>query len=852
MAVTTTTGRRSLPLLFAVALCAITSSMVVDALAYAPNFVTKIVAASLGQEDGKHDTAFVGEPGSTGIITRFPPEPNGYLHLGHAKALSFNFAVARMFGGKCHLRLDDTNPGKESSEYVSSILEDVEWMRSAASPWSGPVRQTSDFFDLIYRCAESLVLSGDAYVEALTAEEMREYRGSLTEPGKNSPWRDRPVEENLGLLRGMKAGEFQEGTYVLRAKIDMADPNVNLRDPTLYRIRYESHQNTGDAWCLYPLYDFSHPITDAAEGVTHSLCTLEFEDHRPLYDWVLTTLRKNGMQEVEVPAAADGVPRQIEFSRLNVKNTVLSKRKLINLVTSKVVSGWDDPRMPTLSGLRRRGIPPEAIRLFCERVGISKVDSNIDYGDLENCVREVLDDSSPRAFAVLRPLKVTIDNWNGNTLEDFDIPRHPKIKELRTRTVPFGKHLYIERDDFFDTETNGAPPKGFKRLTPNGKVRLKFAYVIECTDVIRDETSNEPIELICKVYPDTRAGVTPEGMAKVKGIVHWVNAKSAVKLTVNSYDRLFKAEEPGKDGRDYLEDLNPNSLETMEGAFVEPSVAMDALEILAQLRHQDSVDERVGIKMYPSALSYQFERLGYFALDKESDTQHLVFNRVVTLRDTWGVPAAAASKKKGKATQNTDEPVRRRGGGGNNGNAQSAPVDDVRRIALRAGTILSAEPHPDAESLLVLSVDCGDVQEDGSAEDPRTVVAGLAGKIATEDLVQKKVVCLTNLKPAKMRGIESRAMLLAAEDDKEEVQLLSLPDSIPNGELLSFEGMETPEPDAMLKSKGAVKVWDRVKAQLKTNEDGEAAYWKDGTDCCRIVTSDGSAVKTSFNNARIG
>lgn len=746
-----------------------------NSLAYAPNFITKTIASSLNP-DGEHDTSKTLPAESTNIVTRFPPEPNGYLHLGHAKAVSFNYAVSKIFGGKFHMRMDDTNPSKEDEEYVDSILEDVKWITSSTKPWIGDVRKTSDYFDLIYDCAISLIKSGDAYIEELSAEEMREYRGSLTEPGKDSPFRNRPMEENLQIFQEMKDGKHPEGKYVLRAKIDMASPNINMRDPTLYRIKHESHQETGDKWCIYPMYDFSHPISDAVERITHSLCSLEFEDHRPLYDWTVEKLRENGIKDITYEGGTEG-PRQIEFSRLNIKSTVLSKRKLIQLVESNIVSGWDDPRMPTLSGIRRRGVPPEAIRLFCERVGISKSDSLIDYGDLENCVRETMDDTATRGFAVLNPLKITLTNWQGSTLEDFEVPRHPKYEEMGMRTVPFGKNLYIDREDFFDTQgpegekSGGKAPKGFKRLVPDGKVRLKFAYVIECKEVIRDPETNEPVELMCEVYPETRAGVTPEGMKRVNGIIHWVEASAAVKVTVNQYDRLFKVEEPGKE-RDYLEDLNPNSLKTVETAYVEPSVAMDALDIMSKLRKQEKNPEEEQEKLYPSALAYQFERVGYFALDKESDTKKLILNRVVTLRDTWAVPKSKKAKNTG------DAPVRRRGAGGGGGGSNQ-PLDDIRRIALRAGTILTADAHPEADSLLVLTVDCGDTleQEDGSVEtdEPRTVVAGLAGKIPTDELVGKKVVCLTNLKPAKMRGIESRAMLLAAENAEDgSLQLLNL------------------------------------------------------------------------------
>ncbi|EED96383.1 tRNA synthetase, partial [Thalassiosira pseudonana CCMP1335] len=538
------------------------------------------------------------------ITTRFPPEPNGYLHLGHAKAVSFNFAVARVFAngkGRCHMRLDDTNPSKEDEEYVQSILEDVRWIQQGENvgPWFGDVRKTSDYFQLIYDAAIYLIENGEAFVDELSAEEMREYRGTLTEPGKDSPWRTRSVEENLDLFKKMRNGDFPDGKYVLRAKIDMSSPNLNMRDPVIYRIKHESHQATGDEWCIYPMYDFSHPISDAVEGISHSLCTLEFEDHRPLYDWTAERALKAGLVDVQ--------PRQIEFSRLNLKYTVLSKRKLIKLVEDKFVSGWDDPRMPTLSGIRRRGVPPSAIRLFCERMGISKTDSNIDFTIMEDCAREVMDGESPRAFAILDPLKVTIKNWSGS-LENFEVPRHPKREELGDRTVPFGSSLYIERSDFFDLEA----PKGFKRLLPDGKVRLKYAYVISCDEVVRDPTTNEPVELVCSYYPETRAGVTPEGEARVNGIIQWVEASTAARCQVMQYDRLFKTEEPGKESDNFTDDINTESLQVLDNVIVEPSVAIDAL-----------------------SLTYQFERSGYFALDSSSTEKNLVFNRVVTLRDTW-------------------------------------------------------------------------------------------------------------------------------------------------------------------------------------------------------------------------
>lgn len=835
---------------------------------YAPNFITKIiqeqtgivpvglleVAGEVDANNGATDTTdddttpptTSSSTSSIQIRTRFPPEPNGYLHLGHAKAVSFNFAVAAAFGGVCNMRLDDTNPTKEDQEYVDSILQDVLWIQSGLyddqdQPWQGKVRKTSDYFETIYESAVALLKSGDAYVDSLSPQEMREYRGSLTEPGKDSPYRNRSVEENMQLFTEMRAASFVDGTHVVRAKIDMQSPNMNLRDPTLYRIKHESHQETGDTWCIYPMYDFSHPIADALEGITHSLCTLEFEDHRPFYDWVVDKLSAAGILKVQ--------PQQIEFSRLNVKSTVLSKRKLIQLVQEGIVNGWDDPRMPTLSGLRRRGVPAAALRLFCERVGISKADSNIDLTVLEDCVRETMDAIVPRAFCVLKPLKVTITNWDdADAIEEFEVGRHPKLDDMGTRTIPFGKTVYIERSDFFDLEgaegaaNDGKPPKGFKRLLPNDKVRLRYAYVIECQEVVRDPDSGEPIELKCTYNPETREGVTPEGMARVKGIIHWVEASTAVHCSVNQYDRLFSSEEPGKESGDFLKDLNPNSLEVLEGVVVEPSVATDALAKLNEVETSQANDTPV----YAASLAYQFERSGYFALDQSSTgTDKLAFNRVVTLRDTWGV-------------NKSDKKENRRNRGGDNARQpakkNTEPVEDIRRVSLRAATILSAEPHPEADSLLVCSVDCGDVSEDGTPE-PRTVVAGLAGKVSMDEFIGSKVVAVTNLKPAKMRGIESTAMLLAASDgkegDDEVVELLQVPESVPNGELISFDGKEPSEPDPMMKSKGALKAFDRAKAGLRANESGEAVHVVDGGSEHRMMTTGGPIKVKSLTDADI-
>ena len=538
------------------------------------------------------------------------------------------------------------------------------------------------------------------------------------------------------------------------------------------------------------------------------------------------------------------------------------------------MSGWDDPRMPTISGTRRRGFPPSAIRLFCERMGISKSDSNIDFGILEDCAREVLDEDSPRAFAILDPLKVTLTNWDGgdgsssSRLEDFEVPRHPKRPDLGNRVAPFGKSSYIERSDFFDlhgpegASNGGMPPAGFKRLLPGERVRLKYAYVIRCDEVLRDALTGEPTELLCTVFPETRSGATPEGEARVKGIIQWVEASTCSKCRVMQYDRLFVAEEPGRESGDFLNDINAESLRIVEGVVVEPSVAADALGMMSRIRDNDAAG-KVADKLYHSDLAYQFERSGYFALDSSSTETDLVFNRVVTLRDTWNAATAPSSAEGGggndkKSDRQPRDDLSKPKSGGGGGGGQAPVLDDARRIALRVGTILEAIPHPEAESLIVCKLDCGDVDERGMPTEPRTVVAGLAGKIPYDELVNRKVACVTNLKPAKMRGIESTAMLLAASDggegDDEKVQLLDVPASVPNGELLYFEGMEPCEPDVMLKSKGALKVWDRVKAGLRVNENGEATYLDGDSDAVvrKIMTSDGPVKATSLRDCMIG
>ena len=546
------------------------------------HFIRNIIQEDL--QSGKHPE----------IVTRFPPEPNGYLHIGHAKSIFLNFGLVQEFPGHCFMRFDDTNPINEDEEYVQAILEDVRWL---GFDWQDRLTHASDYFQKLYDFAEDLIQQGKAYVDSQSQEIIREQRGTLTEPGTASPFRDRSVAENLELFRRMKSGEFEDGAHVLRAKIDMASPNINLRDPVIYRIRKVTHQRTGNEWCLYPMYDYTHCLSDALEGITHSLCTLEFEDHRPLYDWVL--------DQLDVPCH----PRQIEFSRLNLQYTVLSKRRLIQLVEEGHVSGWDDPRMPTISGLRRRGYTPESLQLFAERIGISKADNNIYMSVLEDCIREDLDAKAPRAMAVLRPLKVVLLNWPEDHEEELDAPVHQQFPDRGRRPIPMSREILIEEDDFDED-----PPEGFHRLVPGGEVRLRNAYVIRCEEVIKD-ASGKVLELRCIYDPNTGRGRKPEGR-KVKGIIHWVSAAHAVPAEVRLYDRLFSQPTPGSDHPDknFLLDLNPNSMEILSQAWLEPNL------INAEL-----------------GTAYQFERLGYFCLDsRDSKTDSMVFNRIVTLRDSWG------------------------------------------------------------------------------------------------------------------------------------------------------------------------------------------------------------------------
>ncbi|MBU3936027.1 MAG: glutamine--tRNA ligase/YqeY domain fusion protein [Proteobacteria bacterium] len=545
------------------------------------DFIRTIIAGDIAS--GKHGQ----------IVTRFPPEPNGYLHIGHAKSICLNFGIAKEnTGARCHLRFDDTNPTKEEQEYVESIKDNVRWL---GFDWGEHLYFASDYFGQLYEYAEHLITTGKAYVCDLSAEDTRSYRGTLTEPGRNSPFRDRSVKENLDLFRRMRGGEYPDGTRVLRAKIDMASGNMNMRDPVLYRILHASHHRTGDTWCIYPMYDYTHPISDALEGITHSLCTLEFADHRPLYDWTLDNL--------PVPCH----PRQIEFARLNLSYTVVSKRKLLQLVNEGYVSGWDDPRMPTLSGIRRRGYTPAALRSFCDKIGVAKKDSVVDMALLEHCIREDLNETAVRVMGVLAPLKVVITNYPEDRTENLTAQNHPQKPELGVRAVPFGREVYIEQEDFMEE-----PAKKFFRLAPGREVRLRYAYFIKCEKVVKDEGTGEIIELHCTYDPDTLGGSAPDGR-KVKGTIHWVSAGHGIPAEVRLYDRLFTEESPDAGGADFKTFVNPESLVVLEDCLVEPSL----------------------VNAQPGS-QYQFERQGYFCVDaKDSKDGKPVFNRTVTLRDTW-------------------------------------------------------------------------------------------------------------------------------------------------------------------------------------------------------------------------
>ncbi len=546
------------------------------------DFIRKIIADDIAasKNNGK-------------IVTRFPPEPNGYLHIGHAKSINLNFSVALENNGVCHLRFDDTNPTREEMEYVESIKKDVKWL---GFDWKDKEFFASDYFEKLYEYAVALIKKGKAYVCDLTADQIREYRGTLTEPGKESPYRDRSVEENLDLFERMKKGEFKDGGRVLRAKIDMASPNISMRDPTIYRIKHAAHHRTGDKWCIYPMYDFAHCLSDSIEGITHSLCTLEFENNRPLYDWIL--------DQIEAPCH----PQQIEFARLNLNYTIMSKRKLLQLVEEKHVSGWNDPRMPTLCGIRRRGYTPEAIKNFCDRIGVAKFENTVEMALLEHCLREDLNKKALRVMAVLRPLKLIIDNYPDKQTEEMDAVNNPEDESAGTRNVPFSKVLYIEQDDFREEA-----PKKYYRLKPGREVRLRYAYFVKCVDFKKDEKTGEILEVHCTYDPASKGGNSPDGR-KVKGTIHWVSAAHAIKGEARLYDRLFNEENPAKNAPDgdFQKALNPSSLEVLSSCYFEPSLR--------------------GCQI---GKCYQFERLGYFCLDPDSTNEKPVFNRAVSLRDSW-------------------------------------------------------------------------------------------------------------------------------------------------------------------------------------------------------------------------
>jgi glutaminyl-tRNA synthetase len=557
------------------------TSMGTPGSAPSPNFIREIITEDLKTNKW-----------SGRVHTRFPPEPNGYLHIGHAKSICLNFGLAAEYGGLCNLRFDDTNPSKEEVEYVESIKQDVRWL---GFDWEDRLFFASDYFEQMYQYAVQLIKQGQAYVCDLSADEITEYRGTLTQPGKNSPYRNRSIEENLDLFERMRAGEFPNGSRVLRAKIDMASPNLNMRDPVMYRIVHAEHHRTGDKWCIYPTYDWAHGLEDSIERITHSICTLEFEDHRPLYDWYLDQL---GVYH----------PQQIEFARLNLNYTVMSKRKLLRLVQEGNVSGWDDPRMPTICGLRRRGYTPESIRTFCERIGVAKRDSVVDLALLEHCLREDLNKRAPRVMAVLRPLKLIIDNYPEGQVEELDAVNNPEDPGMGTRKIPFSRVLYIEQEDFRE-----APPKGFFRLSPGNEVRLKHAYIIKCERVVKDEKTGEVVELHCSYDPETKSG-GPKADRKVKATLHWVSADQALSAEVRLYNHLFVTPHPDDvpDGSDFKVNLNPNSLETLTSCKIEPNLK----------------NAKIGDK-------YQFLRMGYFCVDPDSSDEKLVFNRTVTLQDEW-------------------------------------------------------------------------------------------------------------------------------------------------------------------------------------------------------------------------
>jgi len=681
-----------------------------------PNFIRNIMAEDLkaNKNEGR-------------VHTRFPPEPNGYLHIGHAKSICLNFGLAQEFGGLCNLRFDDTDPSKEEIEYVESIKEDVRWL---GFDWQDREFYASDYFEQLHEYAIQLIKDSKAYVCDLSANEIKEYRGTLTEPGKDSPYRNRSVEENLDLFERMRSGEFKDGSRVLRAKINMASPNLNMRDPVIYRILRAEHHRTGNTWCIYPMYDFTHGQSDSIEGITHSICTLEFEDHRPLYNWFI--------EELNI-----FYPQQIEFARLNLSYTVMSKRMLLQLIEEGSIPGWNDPRMPTISGLRRRGYTPESIRNFCERIGVAKRDSMVDIALLEHSIREDLNKRAPRVMGVLRPLRVVIDNYPENKIEELEAVNNPEDPSMGTRKIPFSRVLYIEQDDFRE-----APPKKFFRLAPGREVRLRYAYFITCVDVVKDKQTGEVVELHCTYDPKTRGGDSPDGR-KVKATLHWVSAAHCLNAEVRLYDHLFLKANPTdeKDGPDIKTYLNPNSLETLTSCCVEPT-----------------------LKGATPGSRYQFERLGYFCIDPvDSSDGTLVFNRTVTLRDTW-----AKIQKVEKETTEVHKEVRKDLKPSRQEEMPSLPnkrndltpidqeitIDDFSKIDMRVAIIREASLVEGSKKLIRLMVDLGEGRL-------RQIFAGVRSTYPNpEELIGKKVIIIANLRPRQMKFGLSEGMLLSGGDSE--------------------------------------------------------------------------------------
>jgi len=654
------------------------------------------------------------------VHTRFPPEPNGYLHIGHAKSICLNFGIAdENKGALCNLRFDDTNPSKEEVEYVESIKEDIKWL---GFDWGDRLFYASDYFEQLYEYALQLIKDGKAYVCDLSSQEIKEYRGTLTEKGKESPYRNRSVEENVELFKRMRAGEFPDGSKVLRAKIDMSSPNLNMRDPVIYRILHTSHHRTGDKWRIYPMYDFTHGLSDSIEGITHSICTLEFEDHRPLYDWFLDELKVFH-------------PQQIEFARLNLTYTIMSKRNLLELVESGFVAGWDDPRMPTIVGLRRRGFTPESIRNFCNRIGVAKRDSTVGVALLEHSLREDLNKSAPRVMCVLHPLRVVIDNYPEGQTEELEAINNPEDPDMGKREIPFSRILYIEKDDFRED-----PPKKFFRLAPGREVRLRYAYFIKCVSVIKDEQTGEITELHCTYDPKTKGGDAPDGR-KVKATLHWVSSEHSLNAEVRLYDHLFTKENPAdnKDGADFKDFLNPNSLEILKSCRVEPSLANAA-----------------------PGDNYQFERLGYFSVDNVESTQDvLIFNRSVSLRDTWAKIEKSQKKdsKTGKTDKKNHEPKRDNLEGEKRKDVIKPPeeisIDDFSKIDLKVAVIKEAGLIDGSDKLIRVMADLGEGRL-------RQIFAGIRSAYPDPGkLIGKKVIVVANLKPRKMKFGISEGMILS-------------------------------------------------------------------------------------------